>query len=369
MSDAIEQKPEDAPKHHAREFMSGSEFKTYDAIMGAAKFGENLRKENGQYKQGDPLMFSGRIGALAHKNGTCENTETNNVKKLVKEGWLIQTADQRHVRHRGNFTTNQYRVLTVEDWLATGHSSAPTEKRKQNRGFRKMNIRRLLVRHGVTFEGALADKLLDMVVDQPQPAVDIAVSPTVDTPVSSVEPTVDTPVYPAVDTPVSAAVDTAVSATVDTGCVHKSVDLPVSSCPPLLPEDRWREFVHKMAPMMGAPSTDEKRQLREIAEREPHGLAFLAGAVEFEFQNRPKGTTGLRSMWATFLRENEDVDYVRAARKRLMANGEWRLANIPGERERQDASIERQTAELIARRDANRVTDENWSAADLMEEN
>ncbi len=44
MSDAIEQKPEDVPKHYAREFMSGSEFKTYDAI---APSGLTIREESG----------------------------------------------------------------------------------------------------------------------------------------------------------------------------------------------------------------------------------------------------------------------------------------------------------------------------------
>lgn len=347
--------------------MSDSVFKTYTAILATAKAGENARKEAGEYKPGDVLWFAGNIKSLASKTGKSEITETRNIKKLLNSKWLVLIEDQRRVRYHGNFTSNKYRVVEDEEWLASNQPAAVKEPRKQNHGFRKMNLRRELKRLGVTFEGAAAEALLDMVAGQPLPDRGTECVPAVAHLVSPEKCDRGTSCVPAVAQPCVPA-DTQPCVPADTQpCATRFVAVDSSVCPPPPSEARWREFIHKMAPMMGVPTTDEKRQLRELAGREPYGLAFLAGAVEFEFQNRPKGTVGLRSMWATFLRENEDADYIRSAKTRLMANGTWRLANIRGERERQDASIERQTAELIARRDA-RPPDECCTVEDFLKE-
>jgi hypothetical protein len=358
-----------SPKRHATEFMSASEFKTYEAILRWVFGIKKIREAEGKWRQGEPLVFSKKVGHLAGMSGQSENTVSRNLKKFVLSGWLILIADQKHIRRHGNFTTNEYRVVLVDEWLKTRKYS-PKPKKKNDK-LRKVNTRRMLTAMGVTFaDDPWAQGVLSMTADAyARAAVDQNTSPTVDQNTLPASITVDQDTSATVDQDTSTT-DTQNTSTTDTQNTSTSVcPSPVSPPPPpSVREERWREFVHKTAPMMGVPTTDEKRQLRELAGREPHGLAFLAGAVEFEFQNRPKGTVGLRSMWATFIRENADADYVRSARTRLMASGEWRLANIPGERERQDASIARQTAELIEFRDRNRVPDEDWGVEDLMKD-
>jgi hypothetical protein len=102
---------------------------------------------------------------------------------------------------------------------------------------------------------------------------------------------------------------------------------PHTTNPPTTTNGRWRDFFHKASAIgMGAPTTTERERLQALAEYEPHnGIDFLWGAVEFEFQNRPRGLNKLNTPWATFLRENLDVGYVDSAKARLMSSGEWRV--------------------------------------------
>jgi hypothetical protein len=227
--------PAPIPKRHAREFITGSTFKTYDAVLAAALSGEKIRKEKGEWKPGDPLVFSGRVGTLASKNGTCESTETNNLKKLVKDGWLILVADQRRVKYHGNFTTNQYRVLTVEEWMAT-HVYTP-KPRKKNDKLRKVNTRRMLGSMGITFdESAWAQGVLDVAVaEYARAAVAKNTSPTVAKNTSPEEPTVakDTSTTVAKDTSTTVDVKYVAAATKDTST--SLLSLPVVECPPPLP--------------------------------------------------------------------------------------------------------------------------------------
>ena len=129
---------------HAREFIQGSPFKTYDAILALVKCVEKDRKKKGTWKEGEPMVFTGSEIRLAAKNGTSHDTEARNIKKLVEEGWLIKVAGQR--RNDGSFGTNHYRVVTAEEWLMT-HVHVP-KSRKKNNALRRTNVRRHLGRLG-----------------------------------------------------------------------------------------------------------------------------------------------------------------------------------------------------------------------------
>ena len=130
---------------HAREFIEGSPFKTYDAILALVKCVEKDRKKKGTWKEGEPLTFTGSTIRLAAKNGTHRETEANNIKRLVDDGWLIQLAGQR--RSDGSFGTKQYRVLTAEEWLMT-HVHIP-KSRKKNDNLRRTNVRSHLATFGL----------------------------------------------------------------------------------------------------------------------------------------------------------------------------------------------------------------------------
>ena len=150
--------------HHADEFMTAAEFKTYNYILGVVKSVELKRKKKGTWRADDPPTFYGCITTTAAKTGQSESTVSRNVARLVRSGWLTLIPNSERNRS-GNFSTRHYRVLKVDEWLVDHEYSKV--KRAQNRGFRKMNMRRYLAASGLTFEvGTRAECLLNTVVDQ-----------------------------------------------------------------------------------------------------------------------------------------------------------------------------------------------------------
>ncbi len=131
---------------HAREFIQGSPFKTYDAILALVKCVEKDRKKKGTWKEGEPVIFYGSVIRLAAKNGTSTDTEGRNLKKLVNDGWLVQVAGQQRSSNSGSFGTKSYRVICPAEWLMT-HTYVKSP-RKKNDALDKTNVRRHLGRLG-----------------------------------------------------------------------------------------------------------------------------------------------------------------------------------------------------------------------------
>ena len=172
--------PESHPiKCVARRHIDASAFKTYDAMLAVALRGAKDREEKGEWKPGDPLLFYGKATRLANMNDRNESVERDALAKLEHDGWIVCTHEEQRRRKRaGTFTSNEYRVVTHDEYMASNPDSCPPLRYDDNgkpikagkfpRSLRREAVRARLLRHGITFEkGTLAELLLDMVVDQP----------------------------------------------------------------------------------------------------------------------------------------------------------------------------------------------------------
>lgn len=164
----------------ARRHIHSASFKTYDAMLAVALRGAQDRKEKGEWKLGDPLLFYGKATRLANMNDRNESVERDAMAKLERDGWIVCTHEEQRRRKRaGTFTTSEYRVLTHDEFVASHLDSCPALRYDDNgkpikagslpRPLFKEIVRAHLQRHGITYEGAWAETLLDMVVDQPRP--------------------------------------------------------------------------------------------------------------------------------------------------------------------------------------------------------
>src|ERR1035437_6338283 len=110
----------------ARRHIDASAFKTYDAILAVALAGENDRKKKGEWKPGDPLLCYAKATRLANMNDRNESVERDAIAKLEREGWIVCTHQKQRRRKRaGTFTSNEWRVLTHDEYVTINPNTCP----------------------------------------------------------------------------------------------------------------------------------------------------------------------------------------------------------------------------------------------------
>jgi hypothetical protein len=109
----------------ARRHIDAAAFKTYDAMMAVVMAAAKKLEAEGKWKTGSPLptCFVSAM-QLANMNNRSKNQEVAALAKLEHEGWIVRTHEEQR-RFRGRMSSNEYRVLTHEDFLAANPKSCP----------------------------------------------------------------------------------------------------------------------------------------------------------------------------------------------------------------------------------------------------
>jgi hypothetical protein len=97
---------------------------------------------------------------------------------------------------------------------------------------------------------------------------------------------------------------------------------------------------------MGIPTKNEEQELQALASKESNGFEYLKRAVS-KFRNREQGFVGLKkvSPWRLFLQQSATA--IAIAKQECLTSHEWLMCHDAEYYSRQEASIERQTAEIV----------------------
>jgi hypothetical protein len=109
----------------ARRHIDAAAFKTYDAMMAIVMAAAKKLEAEGKWKSGEPLptCFVSAM-QLANMNNRSKNQEVEALAKLEHESWIVRTHEEQR-RWRGRMSSNEYRVLTHEEFLAANPKSCP----------------------------------------------------------------------------------------------------------------------------------------------------------------------------------------------------------------------------------------------------
>jgi hypothetical protein len=355
------------PTDNARQFLTAPLFKTYDAILGLVKYIEKERKKKGLWRDGEPLIFTGSAIRLAKKNDTDNHTEGRHIQQLVADGWLIKIAGQR--RPDGSFGTKQYRVVLVDEWLTT-HPDWVKKSRKKNNALRVPNARRHLKKIGIPVETGI-----DAVVLLGEPlvpwypveqntslAVEQNTSTAVEQNTSPESPAVarDTSATVAQDTSTAVAQNTPMTVAHDSS--RKLVSLPVDSSAHTHAqkagvredslEDNTFDQVAKYLPidMLSSQWKYGEEERLDALIRE-HGWKKFVAVARLYWQEQPASFSNTIFKWTSLIKGFSG--YLSKPELAPMMNEQERQRETKTEewQRRQAESIERQTRELVAKRD------------------
>lgn len=107
---------------HARRHMTASVFMTYDAILAMAKSSPTYDPSNGS-----GVIFYGRVSTIANHTNRSRKTEFDNIKILIRDGWLRPDGEQSRWK-AGQWGTCRYSVCEHEEYLADYLTSCPALK-------------------------------------------------------------------------------------------------------------------------------------------------------------------------------------------------------------------------------------------------
>ena len=121
-------KPTDKVKCVPRRHIDAAAFKTYDAMMAVVMSAAKKLEDEGKWKSGDPLptCFVSAM-QLANMNNRNKSQENDALAKLERDGWIVCTHEEQR-RWRGRMSSNEYRVLTHEEFLAANPDSCPNDR-------------------------------------------------------------------------------------------------------------------------------------------------------------------------------------------------------------------------------------------------
>lgn len=193
-------KPTDKVRCVPRRHIEAAAFKTYDAMMAVVMAAAKKLEAEGKWKSGEPLptCFVSAM-QLANMNNRNKSQEDEALRKLEREGWIVRTHEEQR-RWRGRMSSNEYRVLTHEEFLAAHLDSCPQERYviQDERHTRRVSAKtnrapRPLERRNITkmISAILPDSWLDAVADaiwakrtgaEIPAAVTVAGNPLSDTP-------------------------------------------------------------------------------------------------------------------------------------------------------------------------------------------
>lgn len=129
----------------ARRHMRPAMFMTYDAILAMCKSDED-------YRAGDELIFWASEAKLGNLNNRSKQQESEALKALEKDGWIVHV-DAKQGRYRaGRFTTKKYRVVEHDEYVKThicppplySESGDKLERGELSTGLARHNAKKLL---------------------------------------------------------------------------------------------------------------------------------------------------------------------------------------------------------------------------------
>jgi hypothetical protein len=157
----------------ARRHLDASVFVTYDAMLAVATYWQNQREAKGEPR--GALIFFGKATRLADMNDRNESVERDNIKKLETLGWIVSTHDAQRRRQRaGTFTSNEWRVLTHDEFAAAhacplrryDDDGNPIKAGVRTRPLHKANLRTQAARRGLRFaDEKTASRFIDFMLD------------------------------------------------------------------------------------------------------------------------------------------------------------------------------------------------------------
>jgi len=332
-----------------RRHLSIAAFKTYDAMCAMVA------------KNPDRICWA-PAGKLANWNDRSPDSERSALTELEREGWIIPTHSGLRRKSDGNFTSNEYRVLTHEEFVAAHPGSCPAPKYDERTGrplkrgraprpLERINVRKILESTGVTFEGE-PTRLLDFLGDRihekkssvtENPATEKRKTVTEES--ATEKPTVtDNPVTTVTESSVTTVTENPVTssfselgkeslnqkATIQPSITKSESErtdgrAAVPRVPSSLKDNQWDEFLKRAKEGGSATSgwvlygETEAKVRRAVKE---YGVDAVLDAVEDWAEERRPPVSGLDHPWPVFLREAEDD-----IREYAKAHAEWKQKN------------------------------------------
>jgi hypothetical protein len=208
----------------ARRHLNAAVFVTYDAMLAVATYWQNQREAKGEPR--GALIFFGKATRLADMNDRNEQVERDNIKKLEALGWIVSThEEQRRRRRAGTFTSNEWRVLTHDEFVAA-HPDAcpprrydddgkPIKKGVKPRALHKASLRVQAARHKLIFADERAEsRFLDLMLDHLPSVENPTLVTSVENPTQAESTSVEIPTTTSVGNPTTTAVEIPTTTTV-----------------------------------------------------------------------------------------------------------------------------------------------------------
>jgi len=184
-------------------------------MLAVATYWQNQREAKGEPR--GALIFFGKATRLADMNDRNEQVERENIKKLEALGWIVSTHDeQRRRRRAGTFTSNEWRLLTHDEFVTThacpprryDDDGRPIKKGVKPRALHKASLRAQTARHNLKFADARAEsRFLDLMIDLAPSVGNPTQVTSVENPTQAESTSVGIPTTTSVGNPTTTAVE------------------------------------------------------------------------------------------------------------------------------------------------------------------
>ena len=293
----------------ARRHLNAAAFVTYDAMLAVALAGEKGRKEKGEWKQGDSLICFARVTRLANMNDRNKDAENDAINELERLGWILSTKDDQRRRLRaGTFTSNEWRVLTHDEFITDHPDSCPPPRYNDDgklikrgqlpRALRKGRLRVQVASHNLKFADERAEsRFLDLMLDHAPTRTEnpVAEQPTVtENPVAVNSTMTENPVTTVTENPVATVTENPVTRFGLRGLGAKP---PSQSLPSILPACNEPVF--------------EKRTDGRVDGLDTQGLPPLEPAEEADEEPEPEMTPEEEAEMLKSFREHYWSDFLK----------------------------------------------------------